>query len=226
MIRRVSSFRLVAPLVLLLGAGCATAPRDAEGTRALVEAARATLERFVADPDLAGFRATLAEARGVLIVPEENRGGFILGGSGGVGVLVARDAARGDWAGPAFYGIGSASIGLQIGGSRSEVILLVMSQRALDALFATTTKLGGEVSVAAGPIGTGAGDLGIDIASYARARGLFAGISLEGSLLRPAEARNRAFYGQPVTPLDILVRRTVEPGAGAALVADVAAAAR
>ena len=71
---------------------CATAPRDAEGTQALVEAARATLERFVADPDLAGFRATLAEARGVLIVPEENRGGFILGGSGGVGVLVARDA--------------------------------------------------------------------------------------------------------------------------------------
>lgn len=219
--------RSAALTLALVALACASAPRDrgAEAER-LVEQARATFGRFVADPDMKAFRAVLGEAKGVLVIPEENKGGFIFAGSGGVGVLVARDAKRGDWAGPAFYTMGSASVGLQAGGSSSEVVLLVMTQKALDALLVTSTKLGGEVSAAAGPVGTGTGEVGVDIVSYARAKGLFVGLSLEGSVLRPSDERNEAFYGRPLSPLDILVRREGDPGAAAALLAEVADAVR
>ncbi len=226
--RRSRALAAVIGLVLVLGvAGCASAPvdRGAETLR-IVERAHATFSRFVADPDMKEFRGVLAEAKGVLIIPEENRGGFIVGGSGGVGVLVAHDATRGDWTAPAFYSVGSASFGLQVGGSRSEVVLLVMTQKALDALLVTSTKLGGEVSVAAGPVGVGSGDVGVDIVSYARSKGLYAGISLEGSVIKPSDERNQAFYGRPLSPLDILVRREVAPGLALTLVDEIAGAAR
>lgn len=210
---------------LALGA-CASAPVDPEAEAGrIVEQAHRTFSRFVADPDMKDFRAVLAKAKGVLIVPERNKGGFIFGGAGGVGVLVAHDAKRGDWTAPAFYGIGSASFGLQVGGSRSEVILLVMTQKALDALLVTKTKLGGEVSVAAGPVGVGSGDVGADMVSFARSRGLYAGISLEGSVIKPSDERNEAFYGRRLSPLDILVRREVAPGRALALVEEITGAA-
>lgn len=219
--------RFAALTLSVAALGCASAPRDRGAeARQLVEQARTTFGRFVADPDMKAFREMLARAKGVLVIPEENKGGFIFAGSGGVGVLLARDPQRGDWAGPAFYTMGSASVGLQAGGSSSEVVLLVLTQKALDALLVTSTKLGGEVSAAAGPVGTGSGDVGVDVVSYARSKGLFAGISLEGSVIRPSEARNEAFYGRPLSPLDILVRREGDPGAAATLVAEIADAVR
>lgn len=222
---RLGTFCILASLLAALG--CASAPRDRGAeARQLVEQARTTFGRFVADPDMKAFREMLAKAKGVLVIPEENKGGFIFAGSGGVGVLVARDPQRGDWAGPAFYTMGSASVGLQAGGSSSEVVLLVLTQKALDALLVTSTKLGGEVSAAAGPVGTGTGEVGVDVVSYARSKGLFAGLSLEGSVIRPSEERNEAFYGRPLSPLDILVRREGDPGVAAALVAEIADAVR
>jgi len=229
--RRSSPVRLtrtaVAVAVLASALGCASAPRDrsAEAQR-LLDRARTTFGRFVADPDMKAFRATLADAKGVLVVPEVNKGGFIFAGSGGVGVLVARDEKRADWAGPAFYTVGSASVGLQAGGSTSEVILLVMTQKALDALLVTSTKLGGEVSAAAGPVGTGTGEVGVDVVSYARSKGLFVGLSLTGSVIRPSEERNEAFYGRKLSPLDVLVRREGDAAGAAALLADIADATR
>jgi len=219
--------RSLALAVLALAAACASAPRDrvAEAQR-LVDRARTTFGRFVADPDMKAFRATLAHAKGVLVVPEVNKGGFIFAGSGGVGVLVARDSKRGDWAGPAFYTLGSASVGLQAGGSSSEVVLLVMTQKALDALLVTSTKLGGEVSAAAGPVGTGTGEIGVDVVSYARSKGLFVGLSLVGSVIRPSEERSEAFYGRPLSPLDVLVRREGDPDGAAGLLAEIADATR
>jgi SH3 domain-containing YSC84-like protein 1 len=223
--RRIGLGTLAALATALAIADCASAPVDRRADAArIVEQAHRTFSRFCADPDMKDFRTVLAQAKGVLIVPERNKGGFIFGGSGGVGVLVAHDAKRGDWTPPAFYGLGSASFGLQVGGSRSEVILLIMTQKALDALLVTKTKLGGEVSVAAGPVGVGSGEVGADIVTFARSRGLYAGISLEGSVIKPSDERNEAFYGRRLSPLDILVRREVASGSAQALIDEVAGA--
>jgi len=220
---------LIAIAALVLAPASPASGGDAAAeARQIVADAEATLAHFLADPDLAGFREVLPQARGVLIIPEQNKGGFIFAGSGGAGLLVAKDAESNEWTAPAFYGMGSASVGFQIGGSRSEVILLLMTQKALDALLTTSAKLGGEIAVAAGPVGHGLGEAGAnaDVLSYARSKGLFAGVSLEGSVIKPSEDRNRGFYGKSVSPLDILVRHSVEPGAARALIDAIARATK
>jgi lipid-binding SYLF domain-containing protein len=155
----------------------------------------------------------------VLVVPSLIKGGFILGAEGGSGVLLARDA-RGQWSGPAFYTLGTGSIGLQAGVQDSEVILVIVTEKGLNAILDKSFKLGADASVAAGPIG-GAGvaaattaGLGADIYAFARTRGAFAGISLEGTAVVRREAWNKAYYGKAVDPRAILIQRQLSsPGA-------------
>jgi lipid-binding SYLF domain-containing protein len=139
----------------------AAAPTDAAGPKAaevqkLVDAALKTFRGFMADKNYGYLHDNLKNAKAVLIYPRVLKAGFFLGGSGGTGVLVARDANSGDWSQPAFYTIGSVSFGLQIGGEAAEVIVMVTTQKALDSLFTTSVKFGGDTSVAAGPYGVGA----------------------------------------------------------------------
>jgi lipid-binding SYLF domain-containing protein len=158
-----------ASVAILLLASVLAVPAAAEGpareAQQIVDDARDTLARFMDDPEFEGFRSLLPKARGLMIIPQQNKGGFILAGSGGAGLLVAYDDLHESWSAPVFYRMGSASVGFQIGGSRSEVILLFMSQRSVDAMLGTSTRLGGEISVAAGPIGKGSGEIGADIVS-------------------------------------------------------------
>ena len=178
----------------------------------LVEKAALTADKVINDPGLPSLRATLKQAKGVLIVPSLIKGSFILGAEGGSGVLLARNA-QGTWSDPAFYTLGAGSIGLQAGVQDSEVILVIVTQKGLNAILDKPFKLGADGSVAVGPIG-GAGvsagttaGLGADIYSFASTRGVFAGLSLDGTALVKRDEWNAAYYGKGATPKGILIER-------------------
>jgi SH3 domain-containing YSC84-like protein 1 len=201
----------------------AAAPKEAAAppageTQALVDAALKTFQGFMRDKNYEYLHTNLKNANAVLIYPRVLKAGFILGGSGGTGVLVVRDANTGDWSQPAFYTIGSVSFGLQIGGEAAEVIVMVTTQKALDSLFSTSVKFGGDTSVAAGPYGVGAkSNVTTAFVSFAKSKGLYAGLNLEGSAVDVREGLNKAYYGQAVTPVQILVEKKVSNKGSAGL---------
>jgi lipid-binding SYLF domain-containing protein len=206
--------RLFAATAVIAAMFLAAAPRamaaDAEDAQATVDKARVTLGEFLRDNNYSWLRDHLKEAKGVLIYPQVLKAGFIFGGSGGTGVLLSRDGKSGEWSHPAFYTLGSVSFGLQIGGESAEVILLVMSQKGMDSLLTSKFKLGGDTSIALGPVGAGAkSDITTDFISFAKSKGLYAGLNLDGSYLDVRESLNKAYYGKPVTPVDIMVKHSV-----------------
>jgi SH3 domain-containing YSC84-like protein 1 len=202
-------FVCAAALLLLgLSTGLAHAEADAE-QQATVNKATESVKRFAADPDMQWFRNNVGNAKGILIVPVSVKGGFIIGGSGGVGVFLDRGQAN-DWSYPAFYQLASVTFGLQAGGDVSEIAMLVMSEKGRDALLTTEFKLGGDVSVAAGPVGAGAKAQTADVIAFSRTKGgVFGGLNVEGSVVNPKNDWNGLYYGEPVTPGQILVTRTV-----------------
>lgn len=200
---------LTLALGLLGGAGPARAD-DATDARQLVERARHALENFYADSNMEGFRALMRErARAILIFPQIVRVGFILGGSGGSGVMLAR-SPEGGWLGPAFYTLGQGSIGLQAGAEASEVVILATSEKGLTSLLSTSMKFGADASVAVGPVGMGAAGasagLSADLVAYSRGKGLYLGFSVDGAVVDVRETLNGAYYGQALSPLEILLR--------------------
>jgi lipid-binding SYLF domain-containing protein len=212
---------------VILPAAAAAASDPEHEAQAVVSAARRTLGRFQADPEMTWFRDHIGEAVAVLIVPKRIRAGLIFGGSGGVGVLLARDPDSGEWSQPVFYNLGGASVGLQAGGERSEVLLLIQSRAGLDSFLSPKLQLGAEAAVAAGPVGAGAGEsVTADILTFVRSKGLYAGATLEGTAIQPATERNAAYYRTPVSAADILVRKSVHNDHADGLRADLAKAAR
>lgn len=206
--------------------GFAALPLDSRADEAaeaqvVIDDANQTFSNFISDPDMVWFRDHLNKAHGLLIVPKLGRGGFIIGGSGGRGLLLGRDSKTGRWSEPAFYTMGSASIGLQIGAEQSQVILVIMSNKGLDALLSTKAQLGADMSVAAGPVGTGTRAATADVLSFSRSKGAFAGLTVDGSIVDPDNTRNTAYYGKAVSPLDILVRHSVKNSRSAELVKNV-----
>ena len=202
-------------------------PATAEAQE-LVNKARLSFESLLRDPNMTWFREHLKDAKGILIVPQLLKAAFFVGGSGGSGVLIAHDEKSGEWSEPAFYTVGSGSFGLQFGAEASEVVLLIMTQRGVEALLTSTLKLGGDASVAIGPVGGGVqgatANLSADILSFARSKGLFAGISLEGAVVAARDDWNNAYYGKVVRPLDILMNRSVSNSHSAELRATIAKA--
>ena len=194
-------------LVWLTGASVGSAAEDPVQQQGLVDKALVTFRNFRADPEMEWLQKNLKDYKGVLIIPSLLKAGFILGGSGGSGVLLARDAKTGNWSQPAFYTVGSVTFGLQIGGESAEVIMLIKTQKALDALYTMEFKLGGDASVAMGPVGIGAKSaVTADIVSFSKSKGLFAGLNLEGSLVKVSDSSNKAYYGKAVSPVDIIVK--------------------
>jgi len=191
----------------------------------LVTKANLTLQNFASNPDMTAFKDLAKKARGILISPQVLKGAFIIGGSGGSGVLLARQKSEGPWAGPAFYTIGEASFGLQIGGQASEVILLAMTERGVTAFLGNSFKLGGNIGIAAGPVGAGASaasaNLSVDILSFSISKGLYGGISLDGAVVAVREGLNEGYYGKEVTPSDILIKRDVTNQKAAKLIEEV-----
>ena len=176
----------------------------------LVIKANLSFRNFVADPDMTWFRNNIGRARAVFIVPQLLKAGFIFGGSGGSGVLLAKDPKTGKWRYPAFYTMGAASFGFQAGAQASEVVLMVMTEKGLNALLTTSAKLGGDMSVAAGPVGAGASVATADVLAFSRTKGVFAGVSVEGSVIKTRDDWNQEYYGKPVNAVDILIRNRVK----------------
>jgi lipid-binding SYLF domain-containing protein len=210
-------------LGLLLG-GCVS-PSTPDKAQAASDASQATFERFVKDPDMSWLQQNLPRAKAVLISPRILQAGFIVGGSGGNAVLHARTSGSPGWTGPAFYKLGTGSVGLQIGAEAAEMVALVMTDKALNSFMSSDFKLGGDVSVAAGPVGAGTGaPITADMVVYVRAKGLYAGLNLSGSVISVDDKANEAFYGRQVTPPDILIKHSATNAAGDALAQDIARA--
>ncbi|HEY2968619.1 MAG TPA: lipid-binding SYLF domain-containing protein [Casimicrobiaceae bacterium] len=218
---------------LLLGIGAALLFASAGGALAqseqqkLVDRADKTLSNFLRDPDMTWLQRNIGRAKAVMVAPEVVKAGFIFGGSGGRAVTVARDEKTGKWAGPAFYTLATASVGFQAGVSVSEVVTLVMTEKGLNSLLAPSVKLGGDASVAAGPIGAGAkSDVVADFVSFSRAKGLYGGLNLDGTVIAISNEWNETYYNKKGTlPPDILVRMTARNKGGNKLVADITRAA-
>jgi lipid-binding SYLF domain-containing protein len=203
---------------------------DAADTKELVQKSKASFNNFMAVKDLAGFRDLLKKAKGVFISPRMLEGAFVFGVSGGSGVFVVRDPQSGRWNGPAFYTIGEASFGLQAGAKDSQVIMLAMTERGVNALLSPSVKLGADISVAMGPAGAGASaataNISADIITYSLSKGLYGGLSLEGAVVGVRNQWNEAYYKKPgVTPTDILIRKDVANPESAKLIAAVSKAA-
>ncbi|HET9845652.1 MAG TPA: lipid-binding SYLF domain-containing protein [Nitrospira sp.] len=187
-------------------------PAGAPAQQQLVDKAQLTLEAFTSDPQLKDSLKQLnKEARALFIVPQFLRGAFIFGGAGGSGVLIARDEQSGKWGDPVFYNIGSASFGAQIGADVSEMVLVVRTRKGLEEFFTNDFKLGANAGMAIGPVGGGMSAQGIaaDIISYARQKGAFAGMAVDGAFVSVSNDSNQAYYGKPVRPTDIIIKKEI-----------------
>ncbi|MFZ0739665.1 MAG: lipid-binding SYLF domain-containing protein [Candidatus Acidiferrales bacterium] len=168
----------------------------------------------------------LDKARCVVVLPSVLKAAFVVGGSYGRGAMVCRTGAdfKGPWGAPAMYALEGASVGFQIGGEATDFVLLVVDDRGANSLLHSKVKLGADASAAAGPKGREAeadtdAYMRAEILSYSRARGVFAGVSLEGSTLRPDDGANRTLYGQDVSAAKIITEHSVHaPEAAARLI--------
>ncbi len=174
-------------------------------------------------------RDLLDKARCVVVIPSVLKAAFIVGGDYGRGTMVCRTGKdfSGPWGAPAMYALEGGSIGFQIGGEATDFVFLIMNDRGANSLMHSKVKLGGDASIAAGPVGrTAAADtdayLRSEILSYSRARGVFAGVSLEGSTLRPDHKANSELYGHSLTAQQIIRESEVQaPAAASPLIAQL-----
>lgn len=207
-------------LVFTIGRPNMALASDKTDAQSIVDKSKATLTDLVNDEHYTWLHEQLKTARGVIIFPQILKAGFFLGGSGGTGVLLIHNETTGTWSEPAFYTLGSVTFGLQIGGEAAEVVMVAMNQKAIDSLLSSSVKLGGDASIAIGPIGGGAKgtvtipEVTADFVSYAKSKGLYGGLNLEGSVMQVRDGLNSAYYGKKISPKDILIRKTVsDPGA-------------
>jgi lipid-binding SYLF domain-containing protein len=154
----------------------------------------------------------LEKAECVIVFPSVLKGAFVVGASYGRGAMVCRRGAdfKGPWGAPAMYALEGGSVGFQIGGQATDLVLLVMNDRGVRSILDSKVKLGGDASIAAGPVGRDASAdtdayMRAEVLSYSRSRGLFAGISLEGASLRPDEDATQDVYGRRLTAREIVM---------------------
>jgi lipid-binding SYLF domain-containing protein len=172
-------------------------------------------------------REILGKADCVIVFPSVLKAAFVVGGSYGRGAMVCRTGGefKGPWGAPAMYALEGGSIGFQIGGQATDLILLIMNERGASSILTSKVKLGADASVAAGPLGRDASAdtdayLRSEVLSYSRSRGLFAGVSLEGSTLRPDDDATAEVYGRKLTAREIVLGGKVRtPASGRHLVA-------
>jgi lipid-binding SYLF domain-containing protein len=166
----------------------------------------------------------LEKAECVIVLPSVMKAAFIVGGSYGRGVMSCRSGAEfnGPWSAPAMMALEGASVGFQIGGEATDFVLLVMNKRGADSILTSQVKLGGDIAAAAGPKGRDAAastdvTMRAEVLSYSRSRGLFAGVSLEGSTLRPDGDGQARIYGKGVSAKEIVINSSIHAPASAKL---------
>ena len=197
----------------------AATPSWADARRqSLVDQCLRAAQKVLSGKDFPDAIRMMSQAKAVLIIPELVQGGFIVGAAGGRGVLVTR-TGPGDWSYPAFYGMGSGSIGLQVGGKVSEIVFIIRTEKGLQAILDSKFKFGAEagvtmVAVGIGMEGASTAAGGADIVAYSNSNGIFAGASVEGSYLDADNDWNALYYGQGAnTRAIVLDRKFTNPGA-------------
>jgi lipid-binding SYLF domain-containing protein len=187
-----------------------------------LDAAAAVFSEIMAMPDKGIPQELIENAHCIVIVPDLKTAAFVVGGKYGKGYLSCRNTSGAGWSAPATVRIEGGSVGFQIGGSSTDVVMLVMSERGADKLLSSKFTVGAEGSVAAGPVGRTAAaqtdaQLHADILSWSRSQGLFAGVALEGATLRPDLDDNATLYGKRLENRDIVTKGVRAPAAAARL---------
>jgi len=199
---------LLSGLAIALAVLLANAPARAADQMTVLNQAVVTVDKMKSDPTFGPSRQILRNARALLIVPQLIKGGFVFGAEGGDGVLLQR-LGRG-WSAPAFYTLGSASFGLQIGLEEARFVMFIMSDRALRAIEQSKFTFGGEagltvITLGANAQGATSTNLTGDIIVWASSKGAYGGLTLQGSVLAPKNDANAQFYGRPLSVPQILV---------------------
>lgn len=181
-----------------------------------IQSSATVFDEIMATPDKAIPDAILERAEAVAVFPGVLRAGFVFGGEVGHGIISVRNRSTNSWSPPAFMKLTGGSWGAQIGGQSVDVILVVMNQKGVDHLLSSQFTLGGQASAAAGPVGRSAAaatdaSMNAEILSYSRSRGLFAGITLNGSSVREDSGANERYYGKPLHTRDIVMTGSAAP---------------
>jgi SH3 domain-containing YSC84-like protein 1 len=197
-----------------------------DGTTKRLNAAADVLKEIMSAPDKGIPQDLLDKAACAVIVPNVKKGAFIVGAKYGRGFIICRHQNGDGWSAPAGVKVEGGSLGFQIGGSETDVVMLLMNQAAIEKLLSSKFTIGADASVAAGPVGrtsSAATDaqLHAEILTYSRARGLFAGVSLEGATLRPDDDANKDMYGKEMSNKDVVLGNVKTPRSAARLIAEL-----
>ncbi len=219
MASRMKHLLLASAVALAMGTG--TPAFAATGAQETVDHALGTLQDLRGDKEFGNARSLLHQAKAIIIAPRIFKAGFFFGGEGGQAVLMTRGANG--WSDPAFYTVASASFGLQIGAQESEMIMFIMSDRALHALMQDKFKIGANAGISVATLGSTVeaattANVGADIIVWASSSGAYAGITLDGTLVEPQHKDDRQYYGHAVTTNDIVLKRDVRNPAASGLV--------
>jgi lipid-binding SYLF domain-containing protein len=210
---------LLGAAALLAGSALAVPRARAQSSQQVtVDGARKVLNDLRHDKAFGNARQLLRQARGVMIVPRLYKGGFFVGGEGGNGVVMVR--SRNGWSDPAFYAIGAASFGLQIGLEQAELVMLFMTQKGLDGVLRDEFKIGAQAGITVVTLGSGVeGALGgptpPDIVIWSSSTGLYGGLTVDGSIIRAEPNQDSAYYGRKVTSREVLFSGVASPRAAA-----------
>jgi lipid-binding SYLF domain-containing protein len=204
--------RVIATTLLL---SCALIAGDREKSTQRLEDSAAVFSEIMAAPDKGIPRDLLEKAHCVVIIPGLKKGAFIVGAQYGKGFISCRENGNGPWSAPASIRVEGGSVGFQIGGSETDVVMLVMNEKGAEKLLRSQFTLGGEGEVAAGPVGRSAtaqtdARMDAEILSWSRAHGVFAGLALQGATLRQDLDENEALYGKKIENREI-VKGAVAP---------------
>jgi lipid-binding SYLF domain-containing protein len=189
-----------------------------------LNAAADVLNEIMATPDKGIPQDLLDKAACAVVVPNVKKGAFIIGAKYGRGFIVCRNQNGRGWSAPAGVKVEGGSVGFQIGGSETDVIMLLMNKSAIDKLLSSKFTIGGDASVAAGPVGRSSSaetdaQLHAELLTYSRTRGLFAGVSLQGATLRPDDDANKDMYGKTMSNQDVVLGSRQPPSSAAGLIA-------
>jgi lipid-binding SYLF domain-containing protein len=201
---------LIALLVLLATTAALADGRAADIDR--LQSGATVIQEIMSAPDSGVPEEVISKAKCIAVIPSMLKAAFVVGGAYGKGVASCRTEKG--WSAPAFFSLKGGSFGFQIGGQAADIVMLVMNEQGMNGLLASKVKLGGDASVAAGPVGRHADastdwKMRAELLTYSRARGVFAGISLNGAILMQHKEDTRDFYGRMV-PFSTILRGNIE----------------
>ncbi|HLI35631.1 MAG TPA: lipid-binding SYLF domain-containing protein [Terriglobia bacterium] len=222
------SKRTIVILLGLLIAGLASVAMSATSSRSddieRIHHAAEVFQEIMSTPDKAVPQELMESAKCIAIIPGEKKFAFMVGGRYGKGLVTCRTSKG--WSAPAFLAVGGGSYGFQIGGSSTDIVMVFKNRNGLDSLLSDKFKIGADATAAAGPVGRHASagtdiKLNSEILTYARSRGAFAGVSLNGAVVQPDESGNAALYGSNVRTKQIVDGGVAVPSAAHTLISEI-----